>query len=264
MKKLSKIVLGKVISEAQFNKTNAELGKLKGIYDDYDPTFHVLKCDEYESIDYPQALSMLDPSSEVYVLPPSEEFDNYIYIFPASSYDDSDGKLKGYKHKNTIYYKGNWYGPLVFFKNAPDKYKNKLAQYKEDWGCIYYLNCINKRGNYYKFPLCFFNFKTEEHKEFKQKAIQPIRDLLVNFKLISSGIGKGSKFAQEIRKKRTKMIVRIFEAIGGKKSGYIQIIQKRLPVEFQKEFLNNDDLYDKYFDVNDRVIRETLKGRGLI
>ena len=151
-------------------------------------------------IDYPDALRKLDSRDDIYILPPTKGFREYIYLFPGfSSEKFSNNEVIQYPHRNYIFYKTKWYEPNGIFKKMPIEHIKDLYKGNIHVALSYYEKCL-KGKNYYKFPYSYFDFTTSTQNEFKQKAIQPIRDLLSSFNLLTpDNRGKGT---EEKRKKR--------------------------------------------------------------
>lgn len=214
-----------------------------------------------EAIDYPEALKELDSHNEIYILPPLKKFLDYVFLFPSCSIKAySRTERKEYAHENFIYYKSAWYKPKDIDKNIRSV---GLATSNVFAVIEYYVESLGGK-NYYKFPYPYFDFTTAQQNEFKQKAIQPVRDLLSKYKLLTpDNRGKGTSKDREMRSLVREIVVQAYNKFSRKKPLPIKAIKNQLSQVISSKFPDNLTIYEKYALPSDDSIRRILKEADL-
>ena len=216
-------------------------------------------------IDYPGAFKMQLNENlnlgeySIYILPPFSNFKDCIFLFPEStSKCISDNKVVSHDHNNFVFYKNKWHTPEAVFKKFPKNF----TIFPET--IINYCERHLRNKNYFKIPYKYFNQTSAEQIEFKQKAIQPVRNLFSKYGFLKQeGRGRGSDEEKRIRSIRRKTVVSAYRKAKRKKPTPIKFIQEQWQKKLEEMFPNDNKLYEKYL-VADGTIRKDLKQEGLI
>ena len=224
---------------------------------------------EGNAIDYPEALKeQLNyglRGQSVYVLPPFNRFKKYIFLFPSytlESFRKNESMVR--PHRNFIFYQNRWHVPKKIFKKMPIRCKSILTTASNVYAVVSYCEECLKAKAPYKIPYSYFDLTSTKQIEFKQEAIQPIRDLFSKFGFLTPDKrGKGSEMDRQVRKEIHKVIVATYKKAKKKRPIPMRTIQNEVAKYLLEKFPTERKLYDKYSSISDARIRRILKKEGI-
>ncbi|MFH1189522.1 MAG: hypothetical protein V1682_02385 [Candidatus Omnitrophota bacterium] len=223
-----------------------------------------------DNVNYPEALSkQLNKDVEdtrIIILPPFNRFNEYIFLFPVISHEISENNEALYHvHKNYIFYKGKWHKPENVFGDISIRYGLNASAYGGlyDTTNVYAIldhckKCL-KLKTFYTIQYNYLNLTSPKQVDFKQEAIQPLRNLFSKFGFLGpDNRGKGSKSDINVRKEIRKVIIASYRKAKIKRPIPMKYIQNDVQKYLVNKFPSDSNAYERY-SITDSTIRRILK-----
>ena len=220
-----------------------------------------IQCSLGKSIDYPEALSIrLNKYWEtdfIYALTEVKGFKSSIYLFPELHIEEiSEQEDSRHRHENFVFYGMKWYKPQDIFKNVPLDFCLNRESVK------YFCQSVLKAHRCFKIDYNYIDLASPKQAEFKQEAIQPLRNLFSKRGFIIDGRGKHRKILSEATKKRNEVIFKTYIKVIKKRSGK----ERPYPYKEIKKLLPTKEIYkghSVFYNISDDTMRRVIdKGRS--